>query len=221
VAEQYLTEIAALFASHGVPMSWRGEYLVPTSSPGPAIRAAFTPGESMPNGASARLDVEFGVSDRYAPVESFVGLGANAEDAAKSALENFSRSSLHVALAAFYGRVDPDQVAVERWLMSGSEYEAIIGNYTNRSFGGVEVPVPHQVFPCLEALIRALPGDEALYWVRLFYCNINAHDQVTEVLLNNEEWPAAQTEIASLPWSPSDSYYSMRLFLMLKRVPAS
>jgi hypothetical protein len=153
MAGQYLTQIAALFAAHGVPTSLRGEYLVPSSSPGPAIRAAFTPGESLPNGASARLDVEFSVTDRYAPVESFVGLGANAEDAARSALENFSRSSLHVALAALYGQVDPDQVAVERWQISGSEYQAIIGNYTNRSFGGVEVPVPQPVFPCLEALI--------------------------------------------------------------------
>jgi Family of unknown function (DUF6348) len=221
VAEQYLTEIAALFAAHGVPTTLRGEYLVPSSAPGPAIRAAFTPVESRPNGASARLDVEFTVSDRYVPVESFAGLGTSAEDAAKSALDNFCRSSLHVALAALYGQVDLDQVAIERWQLSGSQYEAILGNYLNKSFGGVEVRVPEQVFPCLEALIRALPGDEALYWVRMFYCNINANDRVTEVLLNNEEWPEAQTEIAGLPWTPSASYYSIRLFLMLKRVPAS
>ena len=66
-------------------------------------------------------------------------------------------------------------------------------------------------------LIRSLPGTEDLYWVRLFYCNPGDGAQVTEVLLNNEDWDAAQLAVAALPWERHPWFYSARVFLVLRR----
>lgn len=213
------SRVAILFAGHGIRVVKRGDWLVPGGSSGPYLRTVLTPFDAGPNGATVRLDVEIAVSEKYRIVESFAGLGATEAEAASSALDNFCQSSFHVVLGAFYGCSDPDQVVTETWSVSGVNYEAIIGNYTVRSFDGNGTPIPQEVFPTLETLIRALPSTEELYWVRLFYCNQGDGGQVTEILLNNEEWNAAQTAVAALPWERNSWFYSARVFLVLRRLP--
>lgn len=215
--DRLLEWLAALLAAHGVETSRQGEWLVPTAPTLPPLRAYLEPREASAHGTSARLDVQVAVSEESWPVESFAGLGVSHEDAARNALENFCTGSFHVLLGAFYGLPDQSQVTIEQWQLSGVEYDATLGNYTTRSFDGLGTPIPEQVFPLLESMIRDLPGTEPLYWVRLFYCNLTADQRVTEVLLNNEPWQPAQAAIAGLPWESRDSYYSARLFLVLQR----
>jgi Family of unknown function (DUF6348) len=212
-----LDRIAALLAGHGVQTTRRGEWLVPVQPAGAAIGACLVPGTPTAHGASVRLEVEVVVSEQHSVLECFAGVGGSLEEAESSALDNFCRGSLHVLLAAFYGRPDLDQITQEGWSLSGVPYDAIVGNYVTRSFQGLGTPIPDQVFPTLEDMIRALPGDRALYWVRMFYCNLDANERVTEVLLNNEDWEAARSAIAALPWQARDTFYSARLFLVLRR----
>lgn len=181
------------------------------------MRACLTSGDVRPNGASARLDVELTVSSKESLLESFAGLGSTPAEAEKDAFDNFCRSSFHVIAAAFYDHSEPDQVTSELWQLAGSEYEATIGNFTLRSFQGGGTPIPEDLFPRLEAMIRALPASVPLYWIRAFYCNLDREEHVSEVLLNNDRWPAAESMVASLEWEPRDSYYSARLFLVLRR----
>jgi len=216
----FAEELTILFAGHGIRVVRRGDWLVPDGSSGPYLRTVLTPFDSGPNGATVRLDVEIAVLEKYNIVESFAGLGTTEGEAASNALDNFCQSSFHVMLAAFYGYSDPDQVATETWSVSGVDYKAVIGNYTVRSFDGNATPIPQEVFPALETLIRALPGSEELYWVRLFYCNPGDGEAVTEILLNNDEWHAAEAAIAALPWQRNPWFYSARVFLVLRRVPA-
>jgi hypothetical protein len=211
--EAVLDHIAELLAAHGVQTSRRGERLVPAEPALPQLAARV-----FPSDRSVQLDVEVGVPGGAHPLESFGGFGRDRAASTRDALDNFSRSALHVVLAAFYGKVDPDQVTVETWRLAGGEYDAIIGSYTNRSSGGRRSSVPQQVFPCFEKLLRELPGTEPLYWARLYHCNIDASSEpINEVLLNNEEWQAAQAEIAALPWERHDGFSSTRLFLVLRR----
>ncbi len=210
-------ELAALFEQHGIRVVRRDDWLVHDGMIGPYVRTRLTPGDSAPNGAPVRLDIEVAVSDKYRVLESFAGIGTATPEAASNAFEVFCRSSFHVILAAFYGHLDPDQVAAESWSVSGVDYDVVIGNYTVRCFKGNPVFIPEQTFSTLESLIRALPATEDLYWVRLFYCNQGDGAQVTEVLLNNEEWDAAQIAIAALPWERRSWFYSARLFLVLRR----
>jgi hypothetical protein len=210
-------QLAALLAGHGIQVLRRGDWLIPDGSSGPHLRTLLTPLDAGPNGASARLDVEVALSEKYRVLESFGGAGSTTVEAANNALDNFCQSSLHVVLAAFYGYSDPEQITTEKWAVSGVDYDAVIGNYTVRTFQGDGAPIPEEAFSTLEHLIRNLPGNEDLYWVRLFYCNPGDGTQVTEVLLNNEDWDAAQLAVAALPWERHPWFYSARVFLVLLR----
>ncbi len=210
-------QLAALFAGHGIRLLRRDDWLVPDGSSGPHVCACLTPLDAGPNGATARLDVEIALSEKYRVLESFAGVGSTPAKAANSAFDNFCQSSFHVVLAAFYGNLDPEQVNTEKWTVSGVDYDAVIGNYTVRTFQGDATPIPEQAFSTLENLIRSLPGTEDLYWVRLFFCNPGDGTQVTEVLLNNEDWDEAQLAVAGLPWERHPWFYSARVFLVLLR----
>jgi len=210
-------QLAALLGGHGIRVLMRGDWLIPDGSSGPPVRALLTPLVAGPNGASARLDVEIALSEKYRVLETFAGLGSTTAEAANSAFDNFCQSSFHVVLAAFYGYSDPEQTTTEKWTVSGVDYDAVIGNYTVRTFQGDGTPIPEQAFSTLENLIRSLPSTEDLYWVRLFYCNPGDGTQVTEVLLNNEDWDAAQLALAALPWERHPWFYSARVFLVLSR----
>ena len=216
----FTEELALLFAGHGIRVVRQGDWLVPDGSSGPYLRTVLSPFDAGPNGATVRLDVEIALSEKYRIMESFGGLGSTEVEAASNALDNFCQSSFHVVLAAFYGSSDPDQVATETWSLSGVKYQAVIGNYTVRSFDGNGTPIPEEAFPTLATLIGALPSSEELYWVRLFYCNPGDGEAVTEILLNNEEWNAAQAAIAALPWQRTTWFYSARVFLVLRRLVA-
>jgi hypothetical protein len=210
-------QLAALLASHGVRASRRGDWLVPEGSSAPPICALMSPIDAGPNGATARLDVEVAFPEGRRVRESFAGLGSTAAEAESNAFDNFCQSSLHVLLAAFYGHSDPEQVATERWTVTGGQYDAFIGNYTVRSFQGKGTPIPEHAFSVLETAVRSLPSTQDVYWVRLFYCNQGDGTQVTEALLNNEEWGAARVAIAALPWERHPWFYSARVFLVLRR----
>lgn len=213
--ELLLNRVTELFEAHGIGAARRDDWVFPTV--GCPLRAHMTPGDSRSNGVSVRLDIELAISSRESVLESFAGLGSTPAEAEDDAFDNFCRSSFHVLAAAFYGHSEPDQVTSEVWQLSGIEYDAIIGNYTLRSFGGDGTPLPEDLFPRLEAMIRGLPSTAPLYWIRAFYCNLNQTKNVSEVLLNNEQWPAAESMVASLGWERRDSYYSARLFLVLRQ----
>jgi hypothetical protein len=213
-----LEAIGSLFGAHGVLTSLRDGWLVPLLPSGPAIQTRLTTEAVTEKGATVRLDVLFAVSEAFTPVESFAGFGATLDDAADNALDGFIASSLHVLLAALYGHLEPSQVTIEQWLMSGEEYDAIIGHYVTRTFAGPVPPLGDDVLPSLKGLVCALPGTEQLYWLRMFYANFVGGEQLCEVLLNNQTWEEAQSAVAALPWETRDSSYSVRLFLVLKKL---
>ena len=215
--ELLLNRVIELLESHGIGAARRGDWVFPTGSGGCPIRARMTPGDRRSNGASARLDIELAISSKEPLVESFAGLGSTPAEAEDDAFANFCRSSFHVLAAAFYGHSEPDQVTSEVWQLSGRDYDATIGNYILRSFQGGGTPLPQDLFPRLEEMIRGLPSIAPLYWIRAFYCNLDQTENVSEVLLNNAGWPAAESMVASLGWERRDSYYSARLFLVLQQ----
>jgi hypothetical protein len=217
VSELLVNRVIELLESHGIAAARRGDWIFPAGAAGCPIRARITLGDRLSNGASARLDVELAISSKESLVESFAGLGSTSAEAEDDAFANFCRSSFHVLAAAFYGHSEPDQVTSEVWQLSGRDYDATIGNYTLRSFQGGGTPLPHDLFPRLEDMIRGLPSSVPLYWIRAFYCNLDETENVSEVLLNNEQWPAAESMVASLGWERRDSYYSARLFIVLRQ----
>jgi hypothetical protein len=112
---------------------------------GPPVRALLTPLVAGPNGASgSRLDVEIACREKYRVLETFAGLGATTAEAANSAFDNFS---VRVRSMSFLLRSTVTRIPSRPPLKSGPnrvDYDAVIGNYTVRTFQGDGTPIPEQ-----------------------------------------------------------------------------
>ena len=211
--------VEELLAAHGIRTGrYRGWLVDVEGRLLPPVCAQLTTENPRDGMVTARLDVEVIASDHHRIGESFAGMGGDAREAAVSAVENFARSSLHVLLAALWEMPDEEQVTTDAWTLDGGVYRVTLGNYTIRSFGGAPVAVPDELIGQLHSLVTSLPAAEELYWVRAFYCSLHGSRETVEVLLNNESWPAAENALAALPWERRPTYYSVRLFLVLRRL---
>jgi hypothetical protein len=122
-------------------------------------------------------------------------------------------NALHVLLAAFAG-VARDQVTEERWESGGHSLRAIIGGVTGRGqppAGGS----PTGWFPLVEAAVRAAALPKRTHWLRVYCARSAGSDHVTEVLLDGHEWRELAARLAAFAWPPADSFYSVRVFLVL------
>ncbi len=215
--ESLQQELEELFHAHGLETSdYEGWVLVDGEMPGMA--ATIVQEWDHESSYSVQLDVEVAYDQDLIIVESFAGIGTSRQEAVKNALENFCRNSYHVFLAACWDQVDEDQVSVEHWDIEGTHWEVFVGNYGVRSFGGPRVDIPEDAFTTVEALLRKLPLEDSLYWLRIFYSNVGNGNVITEVLLNNEVWEEAQTVVSALDWPKRDGFYSVRNFLMMQRL---
>lgn len=209
--------LEALLEGHGIETVAYKDWIT-VGGQFPAVRASIHDRREQDGWTLLRLDVEVAVSAEKVIVESFAGRGEGERAAVRNALENFCINSLHVFLAAFWGHIEPDQVEIEGWQVGGGNWRAVVGNVGCQSFGGEAVEIPNDFFPTIESCIKSLALAGDLHWVRSFHCNIGGDDSCTEVLLDNEPWPLAQTAVARLDWPRSEGYYSARNFLVLQRL---
>lgn len=212
-------QIERFFAAHGLKPSRRDEWVV-TGGDFPAMRGEIHNHREAVNGHSVMLQIDVALGGDQVIQECFAGIGASKRDAIKNALENFSQNSLHVFLAALWDCAEPSQVSIEDWGIGDQSWKVAIGNFGIRSFHKRPVEIADGAFALIERLVRALDLNGEIFWVRTFFCNLNATDRVSEALLNNDMWKEAQDAIMSLPWAPSEDYYSVRNFMILRRIRA-
>lgn len=205
--------LAALFEAHGVEFVVHEGWVAPGGRL-PAIRATW-----YPRGKTGRLDVDVLLEDDNRHFqEAFAGVGEG-EAGLRDAWENFCRNSFHVLLSALWGRADEDQVTVETWQVGEQRFEAHLGNFCTRGADGKVPALPEDLFPSIEAQIRALPLDGRIHWFRHFFCAFD-NQRTVEALFDNEPWQAGMDSFAGLAWQDSEAYYSARNFLVIKPVPA-
>jgi len=210
------TELAValkkIMESHGLACTMENDWVFPNGQL-PAICAFWYPSEKFTGVLSVRVLIEDGVVVE----ECFGGIGA--EDAgARDALENFMRNSLHVMLAAFWGKHDPEQVSIETWEIGGRNFNAYIGPFGTRTMAGCQhAHIPRQLFPAMQSAIVHQPFSGKLHWVRIFFSNYNG-EPTFEALLDNEEWPAGIECLQAIPWKKTNGYYSVRNFLVIRPV---
>jgi hypothetical protein len=177
------------------------------------LSAAIVSERTFPTHATVQLDVRFEIGPGRTIVESCAGVGGDVAEAVENAQRSFAANALHVLLAAFAG-VARDQVSEERWESGGRSFRAILGNVTGRGqppAGGS----PTGWLPLVAAAVRERPLPARTHWLRV-YCARNAGaDNVTEALLDGEEWPELAARLAAFPWPPTDGFYSVRVFLVL------
>lgn len=208
ITVSFLTE---LFKAHGIQTSVHDDWVVPESSVH-AIRATW-----HPRADSGRLNVHVHGGGDVVIEEAFAGIGAG-EIGLNDGLANFARNSFHVLLAAFWNVNDPCQVVTESWAINGNRYAAYIGNLGTRAFEGVEPCVPQSLFPGIERAIKAEHLGGELHWFRFFFANL-AGEYTLESLLDNEDWDSGVAMLRQMPWEPSPGYYSVRLFMVLRKMP--
>jgi len=206
--------LRALFEHHGVSVDAQDGVL--DLGDGHRIEAVVVNEEVHGNGRTCQLDLYLEMPDGQVLVESFAGMGEDRRRAVGNALESFIRSSFHVILRGLLREGEDEQVEVEQWDVRGRRYTATIGGVTSRGTHP-DGQVPTGWFPELESAIRNADLTADAYWVRFYYAQMNRKAMAVEVLLNNEPWISAREAMGALSWPLSDDFYSVRLFLILRR----
>jgi len=202
------------FRAHGVEAIAEGDWVV---FPRHDLRASAAVVRESPNpaGVSVQFDVRLALGPERTLVESFGGVGANREEAAKEARQNFLLNSFHVLFAAFFAPGDPQVTEVE-WTVGGVKKRVTLGNI------GVRGKLPAQgaaAATWLELLAEQIQGrklPDGIHWVRLYYAQMGSRSLTCEVLLDNEPWEEVRVPMAAFDWPRGEAFYSVRLFLVLQ-----
>lgn len=173
--------------------------------------------QEFPNGVSSRLDVSITVKDKTI-IECFGDVGNTAEIALVNNLQNFARNSLHIVIGALQGVEADAQFDVEQWEFNGHSWKVYCGNYGLKSTGNQPIHIPSELFTRIERIIRALPLSDEYHWFRFFFSCNNAEISAVEFLYDNDVFDEAVQELANLDWQLTADFYSVRLFLILRRL---
>lgn len=195
-----------LITGHGLECTTEDEWVLPHGEL-PAIRAHW-----HPQGLSGRLDIHVLVEAGVLIEECFAGIGEG-EQGLADAWANFMRNSLHVFLAAFWGKTDPEQVLLEHINIAAKPYRLYLGNIGTRASAGVEVAPPEVLFDLIQRTLERQTSASRVNACRVFFANAMG-DLTYEALLNNERWPEALALLQQAPWPHTEGFYSFRHFAL-------
>jgi hypothetical protein len=206
-----------LLTDHGIAVFTHKEWVIEVGKDFPGIRAIASVLSSNSDSVIVELNVQILLEKKVLIQECFAGWGETEEIATQDAIANFCATSFHVLLAALWERLEEDQVDVEHWGIGESEWQVFIGGCGIRAVNGSFIEIPEEFFPTIRESIQRLSLTEDLYWVSSFYSNVAEEETIIEVLHNNREWTEVQQAIANIAWPRSNSYYSVRNLLILRR----
>ncbi|WP_226184760.1 DUF6348 family protein [Hymenobacter nitidus] len=210
------SQLQSLFEQHSIStLAVDDKVLLLTRQP--TLLQSRVMSRQFPNGATSQLDVRLFIKDLVL-VESFGDVGETPEAALANNLANFAHNSLHVFLAALQAAEQNDQVTVEDWQINDFHWRAYIGNYGIKSTKGQLVPVPEELFPQLVGLVQSLPLTQDYHWFRFFVSSNDGQVSAPEVLFDNDPLPTAKLEFTNFTWPLTPDFYSIRLFLVLRKV---
>lgn len=155
-------------------------------------------------------------------VESFVAQAATAEDAIQNTFEQFESTVLHTFIMAFWAKATKVEngVGTDVWDINGQKWEAIISNYGYRGYEDFDSIIPEidTLYDAIKTAIEAYPLTKDIYAIRSVYTNGTNGQEVTEGLINNEEFPELQKAVSQLEWSRSEKFYSVRNLVLLMKL---
>jgi hypothetical protein len=204
-----------LFASHDVQLTPNDGWLT-TGLSYPACRSYVHPPRHRDSDCSTRVDVTVALSEARIITESFGDAGATLDEALANACHNFTSGSFHVLLSAVWNRHDDEQVLKETWRINGTTWDVFLGNLVRKSMGGVDVRVPDDLVPAIQNLLESTPISPEVHWLRVYFANIEPHNRIVEVLLDNETCDDGQRCVQNVQWPAINIFYSVRMFLMMR-----
>lgn len=204
--------LANMLLAHDLPSIEYKDWLL-VDEQLPAMRAETFDFKEYENGAGIRLDITLLLASKKTISESYLGIGKNKISAIQNAFQNFVTNSFHVLLSAFWQITNDDQIGIEEWEIKGKKWKVYIGNFGCKG----DFNIPENLFKIIEEQIQEENLEEDLYWLRIYYANVNSQEIMIETLKNNEVWPEMENKLKTVAWDNSDKFYSLRNFIILKR----
>lgn len=204
--------LANMLLAHDLPSIEYKDWLL-VDEQLPAMRAETFDFKEYENGAGIRLDITLLLANKKTISESYLGIGKNKISAIQNAFQNFVANSFHVFLSAFWQITNDDQIGIEEWEIKGKKWKVYIGNFGCKG----DFNIPENLFKIIEEQIQEENLEEDLYWLRIYYANVNSREIMIETLKNNEVWPEMENKLKTVAWDNSDKFYSLRNFIILKR----
>jgi Family of unknown function (DUF6348) len=145
-------------------------------------------------------------------IESFAGVGPDESDAAKQAFGKFLRGSMHVLLACLVDvKRDDDQIEWDSWIFKGKAWRVCMGPLLAQGTTPVTVEYSELLEQLKDELLPQLTS--GFHWLRVFFMKNGKERLVSEVLLDNVDWPEGRKIVEA--WHSPDGAYSVRQFSML------
>lgn len=206
-----------LMGRHGLSVFDDGGALAVQGNPA-RIEARIVREMTHPQTLVVQLDVNTTLQDGLVIIESCAGTGSTRDDATLNALKNFSIYSLHVLLAAVWNRIEPSQVEIETWNVSGVSWQVVLGPCAMRHQPPDGPTLPQDAFPLFQRAIVESPLDGDWNWFRWYYADSKVSPLDFEALKNNEPWPPGIEALRKVRWPIVTNFWSARQFLVLKRM---
>ncbi len=153
-------------------------------------------------------------------IESFVAETSTVEEGIDDCFEQFEVNVLHTLIMAFWDKAKrvENGVGTDIWEINGYRWQVVVSNYGYRGNQPIEEVVTDSMFATTEKVIKSISLEADIYAVRVVQTNIGDGRQITEVLINNEEFPLLEEAISTLDWRVVDSYYHVRNFILLMKL---
>lgn len=195
------TQLQRLLERHEVELEPDEDWLL-TDGDFPAIRAGW-------HAEPGRLDIDLVLDEERQLELSYAGAGA---DPCQDALDRFAAGDLPVLLAACWYVTDDRRLDLAQWEIGLRTWDAFIGRF---AVEGADIAVPPAT---VSVMVDALKGESLaprMHWLRLFLRRDADGTLATEVLLDNEPWPAGDRALAALAWPADAQAYSVRNLILL------
>ncbi|QHT65566.1 hypothetical protein GXP67_02245 [Rhodocytophaga rosea] len=175
--------------------------------------------QEYPQGVASQLDVLVETPDQQI-VECFGDIGETKQQARQNNIKNFCRNSFHPLIACFFDYPIQD-INVETWQIDSQTYQVYIGNYGTKSNAGVVKGIPDTLFSQLENYIKQIPFNQSYHWIRWYIRYNQGVVDPIEFLIDNQPDEGGSKVIEAIQWPRSDGYYSVRQFILLKKITRS
>lgn len=210
------SRIAEIIESHGYKTYADGEKIIPNFKEKVKIQTWVYPYPSEEN-IITQFDIGFEFENGLELYECFGDIGKSLEEAIYANIESFCQSSLHTILDAFNDKEEFSEV--EKWEnSSGARYRAFIGNYfTKKESVHTEVNIPDNLLEEIKNCLLKYQWDEDYYFIR-FYYSFDGFDEKIEFMINNIQLEEEENHLKELNWEKTEDFYSIRNFIILKRI---
>ena len=125
---------------------------------------------------------------------------------------------MHIIVGVLQDVQEDEQIDIERWEVNQHVWKVYAGNYGLKSIENQSVHIPVELYTRIKSIIHRLPLRREYHWFRFFFSCNNSQISAAEFLYDNEVLSEAEEELTSLDWQLTADFYSVRLFLILRRL---